>query len=82
MSKNNQLTAAEVNGYDSADLDLLTKAANHFPTLTVIHTRCAGSKDNHSVWAYGPMFTSPKAAKKAGYTHREQCECGLTRYPL
>lgn len=76
-----------VEGSDSADPFYTTRGGwdaltRYFPEAFAVHTRCAGERDDHSAWTYGPVFLSKEAAKAAGFTHRTQCKCGHTAHPL
>lgn len=76
-----------VNGADSADPFFTLRGGwaaiqSHYPEALAVHTRCAGGRDGHSGWTYGPVYLTVAAAKAAGHTHQEKCGCGHTDRPL
>jgi hypothetical protein len=73
--------AAAVNGSDSADPFWTIRGGwaavrAVFPDVFAVHTRCAGRNDDHSIWAYGPVYVSVLDAVASGHTHQTCCSCG------
>jgi hypothetical protein len=82
-----QWVISAVNGADSADPFFTIRGSwstvlRYYPEAFAVHTRCAGRRGDHSLWAYGPVFLTKQAAREAGYTHQIECGCGRIDYLL